>query len=319
MDGIDYDVDMEGVNPGRNDDDDDDGDTYENRQLLNEDEDRAKYILIDRYGPEEGPKKLNIFQKFKKRYFERNSQNYARLPPGMELRPKIEEASAAIGVGEHKVGMKAFMDRERSSEEAIKKVREIYYNPDLEKIIVTTEPTSGEAWDRLTRQGSKNWLLTDKKLPKTLKSALGPLAKDAIDGLNTKINAEQKIIDSGGRVEREERVEPSREKRVEPSREERESRVEAARETIEVSNAEIQRIEERLSLKDRIKHIFEKHGVTAFAIASSVGIVLGVVISSLKSGLASLATGLGSGLKAIGSKLAQLLPGMVGAIASFNI
>jgi len=48
-----------------------------------------------------------------------------------------------------------------------------------------------------------------------------------------------------------------------------------------------------------------------------VGIVIGVIINSLKSGLSSVAKGLGKGLKTLGDKLAQLLPGMVGAIASF--
>jgi len=80
---------------------------------------------------------------------------------------------------------------------------------------------------------------------------------------------------------------------------------------------EMEIIEEKLPLKERIKLIFKKYGFTAFAIASAVGIVIGVIINSLKSGLSSVAKGLGKGLKTIGEKLAHLLPGMVGAIASF--
>ena len=46
-------------------------------------------------------------------------------------------------------------------------------------------------------------------------------------------------------------------------------------------------------------------------------LVIGVIINSLKSGLSSVAKGVGNGLKTIGKKLGELLPGMVGAIASF--
>ena len=80
---------------------------------------------------------------------------------------------------------------------------------------------------------------------------------------------------------------------------------------------EMEIIEEKLPLKERIKLIFKKYGFTAFAVASAVGIVIGVIINSLKSGLSSVAAGVGKGLKTIGEKLAQILPGMVGAIASF--
>jgi len=76
-------------------------------------------------------------------------------------------------------------------------------------------------------------------------------------------------------------------------------------------------IEEKLPLRDRIKRIFKKYGFTATAIVTAVGVVIGVIISSLKSGLSSVAQGLGKGLKTIGEKLAHILPGMVGAIASF--
>ena len=62
--------------------------------------------------------------------------------------------------------------------------------------------------------------------------------------------------------------------------------------------SQIENNENRMSLKERIK--------TIFAIASH-----------LKNGLATLGRGVGDGLKAIGKKLGQILPGMLGAIVSF--
>ena len=84
--------------------------------------------------------------------------------------------------------------------------------------------------------------------------------------------------------------------------------VEAARERVN------QRL---LSLRDRVKEIFKKYGFTVFAVTSAIGVVIGVIVSNLKAGLTSVAKGVGNGLKELGAKLGQILPGMVGAIASF--
>ena len=77
------------------------------------------------------------------------------------------------------------------------------------------------------------------------------------------------------------------------------------------------RIEERMSLRDRIKIIFKKYGFTIVAVVSAASVVIGVIVSNLSSGLAKIAKGVGNGLKEIGKKLGAILPGMVGAIASF--
>jgi hypothetical protein len=76
-------------------------------------------------------------------------------------------------------------------------------------------------------------------------------------------------------------------------------------------------IEEHKPLKQRIKDIFKKYGFTVTAVVTAVGVIIGVIIKSLTSGLATVAKGVGNGLKTIGKKLGQILPGMVGAIASF--
>ena len=78
-----------------------------------------------------------------------------------------------------------------------------------------------------------------------------------------------------------------------------------------------ERLEERMPLRDRIKQIFKKYGFTVVSVALAVGTTIGVIISQLKNGLTSLAKGVGKNLKTIGKKLAEILPGMIGAIASF--
>ena len=72
-----------------------------------------------------------------------------------------------------------------------------------------------------------------------------------------------------------------------------------------------------MSLRDRVKLIFKKYGFTVFAVVSAVGLVIGVIASNLQKGLTSLGKGVGGALKNIGKKIGEILPGMVGAIASF--
>ena len=76
-------------------------------------------------------------------------------------------------------------------------------------------------------------------------------------------------------------------------------------------------IEQRMTLRDRVKVIFKKYGFTVLSVASAVGVVIGVIVANLKNGLTSLGKGVGNGLKTIGKKLGEILPGLVGAIASF--
>ena len=79
-----------------------------------------------------------------------------------------------------------------------------------------------------------------------------------------------------------------------------------------------ERVNERLlSLRDRVKEIFKKHGFTIASVLSAIGVVIGVIVSNLKAGLTKVAKGVGNGLKELGKKLGEILPGMIGAIASF--
>ena len=84
-----------------------------------------------------------------------------------------------------------------------------------------------------------------------------------------------------------------------------------------VENAR-ERVNERLlSLRDRVKEIFKKHGFTVISVATAIAVVIGVIVSNLKAGLTKVAKGVGNGLKDLGKKLGEILPGMIGAIASF--
>ena len=167
---------------------------------------------------------------------------------------------------------------------------------------------------RMKRRGGKSYPLfksdgePNDKLPKTIKESLGPTAKDVIRVNENEITRRREKVRD---------LESSR-KEVGPSRRENIDRdIDQQRDTIDRLERENEVIEERLSLRDRVKAIFKKYGFTAFAVLSAVGAVIGVIVSNLKSGLSRLGKGVGNGLKAIGKKLGEILPGMIGAIASF--
>ena len=77
---------------------------------------------------------------------------------------------------------------------------------------------------------------------------------------------------------------------------------------------------ERLSLLDRlrekVKAIFKKYGVTVTAIFLAAGATIGAV-GAITNALKSMGNQLANGLKAVGAKAASALPGLMGAIVSF--
>ena len=103
--------------------------------------------------------------------------------------------------------------------------------------------------------------------------------------------------------------------RLEQSERNADARVEEGERQVETAR---ERVNERLlSLRDRIKEIFKKHGFTVVSVMAAIGVVIGVIVSNLKAGLTKVAKGVGNGLKELGKKLGEILPGMIGAIASF--
>jgi len=69
-------------------------------------------------------------------------------------------------------------------------------------------------------------------------------------------------------------------------------------------------------LLERVKDIFKKYGLLT-AILLSAGVTIGTVVGSITNALKATGKDLGKGLKDIGSKLASLLPGLIGSIVSF--
>ena len=102
------------------------------------------------------------------------------------------------------------------------------------------------------------------------------------------------------------------------------SDIEAARKQVEQDeralervNENIEREEQKLPLRERVKNIFKKYGWTLQAVALAVGIVLSALALAATNGLKAGTKAIGNGLKAIGQKLGSLLPGLIGSIVSY--
>ena len=79
----------------------------------------------------------------------------------------------------------------------------------------------------------------------------------------------------------------------------------------------IQEREEAMPLREKIKEIFKKRGVTVASIFLAAGVTIGAVIGSITSALKKLGTGFTNALKTLGANSASALPGLIGKIVSY--
>ena len=214
------------------------------------------------------------------------------------------ETSFIEGIDEHT----PLIAKESKQDKAWDKIRSKFPNVVTNKFTATSDDI-GRVFVKLIRSNSKYSPLFNKddelndKLPKTIKDALGDPAEDIIETNPEEISRREKKIQE---------LQASRE-----TSENIDADIEEERNEILRLEAENDIIEERMSLRDRVKSIFKKYGFTVFAVVSAVGLVIGVIVNNLKKGLTGLGKGVWGALKNIGKKIGEILPGMIGAIASF--
>ena len=219
------------------------------------------------------------------------------------------ETSFIEGIDEHT----PLITKESKRDEAWDEIRRKFPKVDTTKFTATLNEI-GQVFVKLIRENASPKPLFNKygelneKLPKTLIEALGPSSEDIIKAKEEEISRREKKIDE---------LTASRETASENQREQIDANIEQQQNEISRLEAENEHIEERMSLRDRVKVIFKKYGFTVFAVVSAVGLVIGVIVSNLQKGLTSLGKGVGGALKTIGKKIGEILPGMIGAIASF--
>ena len=97
-----------------------------------------------------------------------------------------------------------------------------------------------------------------------------------------------------------------------------------AQEKIAVIDFEIRQIDSELqeksslgSLRERVKEIFKKYGLTLAGIFAAAGVTIGAIIGAITKALKDMGKKIANGLKTLGQKAASALPGLIGSIVSF--
>ena len=147
-------------------------------------------------------------------------------------------------------------------------------------------------------------------LPKEIKSALGTEREILFVQKEKEIEELQESIREDEEILNNENEQPS-------VRERAREKIAEKLEQIDALENEREELEERVSLREKVKNIFKKYGFTVTAVFLAVGTVIGVIVNSLTKGPKTVATGVGNGLKELGKKIAGILPGLIGAIVSF--
>ena len=214
------------------------------------------------------------------------------------------------------------LGREEMSDKADKIIKDSFPNANTRGFFSRIE--DGRVEVRLTKRKDNVWypiLDEDGDVLPNYKGGRFPKGLDDALGKSTLEIATEKIAENTKENEKdEERIKELDEQIAIADGEDRNRLIEeqnVLQDRINVRIEQNQAIEERLSLKQRIKEIFKKYGFTAFAVATAIATVIGVIVSNLKAGLTKVAKGVGNGLKELGKKLGEILPGMIGAIASF--
>ena len=235
--------------------------------------------------------------------------------------PDYEEEETSFG-GVDETRPLLIEEMEIEQDEAWAKIRSRFPKVDTSKFTAKLNEFK-QVVVKLLRKGSKPYVLfkgddeLNDGLPDTIKNNLGPRAEEVVEANDGVIAEKKGLLTKMKETLRFHRDKPLKTPEEESNIETMEREIGEREEEIANLEGENERIQERMSLRDRVKAIFKKYGFTVFAVMSAVGVVIGVIVSNLSKGLSRLSKGVGDGLKTLGKKLGELLPGMVGAIVSF--
>ena len=191
----------------------------------------------------------------------------------------------------------------------------------------------GESFEQIQKKANQEIFKEKKELADLVKKS--PEKKGLIDSLKGKISKKETERKTGEReFYRTKQTEDikGREEEIKKQNEEDEKILndenvfpqdkQAAEERIAQRNEElaglqgvIQEREEAMPLRERVKQIFKKYGVTVASIFIAAGITIGTVIKAITKALKELGKKMAKAFKALAAKATSVLPGLIGAVA----
>ena len=224
------------------------------------------------------------------------------------LKQKIERTQAQIDAIQEEHGSNL------ESEAELRRLKQLKKNYQTEYENKKKELTALEKQAKNKQKTQENVQKERAKLDEIVKK---------INLIEERLNSTKPLDDLNGR-EAKLRQQNSEDQAIIDATDTSNSEKEAARDRIEERLQELARLqtqiaerEEAMPLRERVKEIFKKHGLTVTAILLAAGVTIGTVISTLANGLKATGKAMAGGLKEIAAKLASLLPGLIGQIASF--
>ena len=172
------------------------------------------------------------------------------------------------------------------------------------------EQTRARAQEALQLQTEINDLkLANRDIDRQINKLGMHVAKPPEELRQEKAELEKKVVE-GRRVLEDENASSS-------DKEAAKKQVEQDEGALERINEDIERQEERLPLRERVKEIFKKYGWTLQAVVLAAGINISVVVLTTLNGLKAATKAIGNGLKELAKKAAAALPGLIGSIVGF--
>ena len=150
----------------------------------------------------------------------------------------------------------------------------------------------------------------DESKLKKLKKALGESSDEKTSRNDAQITTIQEEID-------QETNRLTDENTSESDKESAREKIKELKREIETLENENEQLEEKMSLRERVRRIFKKYGLTVIGVAVAATAIITAIVEAISKRLAQVANCVGNGLKALGKKLGEILPGAIGAIVSF--
>ncbi|KAL9958220.1 hypothetical protein ACROYT_G035205 [Oculina patagonica] len=226
-----------------------------------------------------------------------------------DLRNRIERTQAQIEALTQEHGSNLESDSELRRLQQLKK----NYQKDLDnakKEVVAIEKQSKQKTKEQTRVDQLRASLAAKERERnTLQERLNDIR--ALDDLKEQEAELKRQNEEDQAVIEDDNASPSEKQAAE-------ERVAERTEELGRLQTQIAERERALPLRERIKEIFKKNGVTVTAIFLAAGVTIGAVIGAITNSLKATGKALGKGLSDVGSKVASALPGLIGSIAAYT-
>ena len=216
----------------------------------------------------------------------------------MEYENKIHALEDKAGSFLDEATIQMLKDQKRALEAEIQRKREQYDQTQIKAKEALRLQTEIEELKRANREIDRQ------------KNELGVTPTKTLDELAQEKAELEKRLAEKRRVLEDENASSS-------EREAAKQKVEENEWALERVNENLEREEQKLPLRERVKNIFKKYGWTLQAVALAVGIVLSALALAATNGLKAGTKAIGNGLKTIGQKLGSLLPGLIGSIVSY--